>query len=219
MHRHELKLWHIRRHQLFANLPGEVVAEVDRISVMREYPPKTTLLAQERRVVYLIKEGYMELVTRDFSGREVILELLGPDDFFGLLEGDRSPIPFLRTLKPSRLCAISQEDFLGLLQRHPLMALRVFERQSERIQELEGRLESLVKDCTRKRIGRLLATLGEKFGPEGIPLSHQEIASMVGCARVTASTILSEFQRLGWIRTGRGKIRVVDRDALLALVC
>ncbi|MCF6192332.1 MAG: helix-turn-helix domain-containing protein, partial [Candidatus Hydrothermae bacterium] len=123
-------------------------------------------------------------------------------------------VPFLRTVGPTRVCILSRRDFLDLIRRYPDVALKVFERQTLRIQELERRLEALALQSTRRRIARLLVTLSEKFGSDGIPLTHQELASMAGCARETASMILSSFQKEGWIETGKGRIRILDAEGL-----
>lgn len=211
---HELKLWSLRQMDLFQKLPEQALMELDRMSVMKEFPPRTEIPLERSDVVYLIKEGHLEVGTRTPEGREMILELLGPHDFFGVLTVSAASHPFLRSVEPTRVCILRKQDFLDFIRRHPEAALRAFERQTLRIRDLEARLESLALENTRKRLARVLATLAGKF-PEGvIPLTHQEIAAMAGCARETASAILSEFQKEGWIQTGKGKIRVLAPEIL-----
>ncbi len=215
MQPHELKLWFLKQHDLFQSLPEEALEELDRRSVMKAFPPRTHIcLPEGADQVYLIKDGHLEVGTQDPEGRELILELLGPHDFFGILSRDPAHVPFLRTVGPTRVCILSRRDFLDLIRRYPDVALKVFERQTLRIQELERRLEALALQNTRRRMARLLVTLSETFGEGGIPLTHQELASMAGCARETASMILSSFQKEGWIETGKGRIRILKVEAL-----
>jgi CRP-like cAMP-binding protein len=207
---HELKLWFLKHHDLFHSLPDEALQELDRRSVMKEYPPRSYIrLSGESDMIYLIKDGHLEVGTLDPEGKELILELLGPHDFFGVLTHHPTHVPFLRTVGVTKVCILHRRDFLDLIRRYPDVALKVFERQTLRIQELERRLEALAHQNTRRRVARLLLTLSEKFGEEGIPLTHQEVASMAGCARETASSLLSSFHKAGWIETGKGRIRVL----------
>ncbi len=214
---HELKLWSLRQLDLFQKLPDQALQELDRLSVMKTFPPRAEIPLRADDVVYLIKEGHVEVGTRSPEGREIILEILGPHDFFGVLSSSSRSPAFLRCVDPTRVCVLRKQDFLDFIRRHPGVALRAFERQTLRIQDLEARLESFALDNTRRRLARVLATLAGKFPGDMIPLTHQEIAAMAGCARETASAILSSFQRAGWIQTGKGKIRVQNREALAAL--
>ena len=74
------------------------------------------------------------------------------------------------------------------------------------------------------RIAGALLELGESFGErtvEGIsiriPLTHLEIASLIGSTRETTCVTLNKFRRRGWIRTVRRKTILLDPQALRAL--
>jgi CRP-like cAMP-binding protein len=68
-----------------------------------------------------------------------------------------------------------------------------------------------------ERIHRCLYRLAgqfDAFGGDPIPLTQSDIASMTGTTRSTANRLLRQAERHGMITTGRGRIHVVDAEAL-----
>ena len=66
-----------------------------------------------------------------------------------------------------------------------------------------------------RRIAKILTELSGGRGVEPIACSHEDLASMAGVSRVTASRVLSEFSRRGWISTRYRSIQILNLEALL----
>ena len=65
------------------------------------------------------------------------------------------------------------------------------------------------------RVTRRLLILDEEFGGEMIPLTQEDLALMAGTTRATVNEVLHEFQRTGAVKTGRGRIEVLNRTTLV----
>ena len=66
-------------------------------------------------------------------------------------------------------------------------------------------------------MAQALLALRKKFG-DSIPLTRQEIAELAGTTVETVIRTVSRFQREGWVRSGRGKLQLLDPDALQRLL-
>jgi len=86
----------------------------------------------------------------------------------------------------------------------------------DRLRESEMRA-CLIQEPVEKRIAQTLLSLQKRFGPT-VPITRQEIADLVGTAVETAIRTISQFQKSGWVRTGRGRIEVLDAEALSRLL-
>lgn len=224
--RAELKLWYLKRVEFFQHLPDEEIDRLKRQSTMQEHPPRTYVyfLPEDLRDVYVLKRGYVEIGYHDHRAHEFIAGIFGQHEFFGALSMGASVRSFARTLTDVCLCRIDKREFSGLLSRHPSLALQVIARQSEQIQLLETRMLEEAFEEVRFKLYRLLLLLYERFGRGEdelltIPLTHEEIAHHVGCARETASTYLSALKKEGVIDYSKRNIRVCNPMWLKARLC
>jgi CRP-like cAMP-binding protein len=66
---------------------------------------------------------------------------------------------------------------------------------------------------------RWLLTVDDLVGNTEIPLTHEELATMLGVRRPTVTLVLGKLQRAGLIRERRGRIVIEDRAGLEAATC
>lgn len=213
--------WYLRRVELFQGLPEEELRWLHRQSLMRQYRPGAyiALSLPRESYVYMVKEGFVELGYQDARGRAFVVDLLGPGDFFGPLAFGGHVDAFARAAGEVYLCIIDPPAFLSVVERYPDLALRVLQRQAAYIRLLESRLREVVFQDVRHRILHLLLDLHRRFArrPDGcleIPLTHQAIASIVGCSRETASLYLSSLKKEGLIDYTRKYICIRDPQKL-----
>ena len=111
--------------------------------------------------------------------------------------------------------AIPKTTFEHLLAQSPAFRTFVFSGYSERITELFR----VINEIAFSRIdSRLAGKLCELCGPAGpVHITHQQLATELGTAREVVSRQLQEFKRRGWIETSRGRIALLDREALARL--
>lgn len=215
------QLRYLSRINIFADLDPEMLQQLDRITPMVELPRGTVITSpgDAESVLYLLKRGRVRLYKTTPDGSEVTLAMLGDGNAFGATSslGLGSPDMYAEAVQSCLLCAMREEDVANLIQRNPQVGLRLISLLGQRVRELEEQVESLSHQDVQERLLRLLLRLADGFGvADGeltrvdVPLSHEEIATMVGSTRKTISATLSQLARLGLVRTGRREV-AVDR--------
>lgn len=176
--------------------------------------------------IYFIEKGRVRVTRLSTEGKTVILALLGPGDMIGeaaweLGEHDS----YAETLEDSRIYQISREAFLNFVRENPEFGLRFIGVIGDRLKQANARIEDLVFRQVPSRVARLLLTLADTHGkvtPHGVrvefPLTHQEIADMVGSSRVTVTQILNRFRDSHWIDIESKRVTIHNMSALEEMV-
>jgi CRP/FNR family cyclic AMP-dependent transcriptional regulator len=158
--------------------------------------------------LYIIEAGRVKVVLYGDSGREMILTIFRPGDFFGemsLLDGQPRSANVI-ALEDSRVLMLSREDFVRHLERSPGTALNILAEMSLRLRRADEIIGDLALLDVYGRLARVLIGLARREGTpsdEGVLIrerpTQQDLASMIGTSRETVSRVLSEFQRRGFV--------------------
>lgn len=174
--------------------------------------------------VYLLTRGRVKVYCLAAEGKELILWFCVPGDVFGVAGtvGDLRGA-CARACQASEVLAIPRERFREFLLRYPSAALEVLDAISQRVRTLSDTVQNLATTCVTGRVAILLQRLDGNpslcagdVACHDIPLTHQDIADMVGCCRQSVSETLGELKRSGAIFCGRNRVRVLNRAALQA---
>jgi CRP/FNR family transcriptional regulator len=176
--------------------------------------------------IYFIEKGRVRVTRLSTEGKTVILALLGPGDMIGEAAWESEEHDsYAETLEDSRIYQIGREAFLNYVRENPEFGLRFIGVLGDRLRQAQARIEDLVFRQVPSRVARLLVTLAETHGkvtPHGVrvefPLTHQEIADMVGSSRVTVTQILNKFRDSHWIDIESKRVTIHNMDALEELV-
>ena len=176
--------------------------------------------------VFFIEKGRVRLTRLSPDGRTVILALLGPGDLIGEAAWESAEHDtYGETLEDTKLFQISKDSFENLIRQNPEFGLRLIQVIGFRLKQAQARIEDLVFRQVPSRVARLLVSLAEHHGkvtPHGIrvefPLTHQEIADMVGSSRVTVTQVLNRFRTSHWIGIESKRVTIHDLEALETLV-
>jgi CRP/FNR family cyclic AMP-dependent transcriptional regulator len=176
--------------------------------------------------IYFIEKGRVRLTKLSGEGKTVILALLGPGDLIGEAAWESGEHDsYAETLEESRVYEISREAFHSFIRENPEFGLRLIQILGIRLKQAQARIEDLVFRQVPSRVARLLISLAESHGkvtPNGIrvefPLTHQEIADMVGSSRVTVTQILNKFRTSHWIQIESKRVTIHNLDALEDMV-
>lgn len=185
-----------------------------------------TLFASDDPVdtVYLLLRGRVKVYCLAPDGKELILWFCHPGDLFGVAgTADALRGTCARACTPTEILAIPREHFRNFLLHYPAAALEVLDALSQRIRTLSDTVQNLATTSVTGRVASLLQRLGVDrslcvgdVACQDIPLTHQDIADMVGCCRQSVSETLGELKRIGAITCGRNRLRVIDNAALNA---
>jgi CRP/FNR family cyclic AMP-dependent transcriptional regulator len=188
----------------------------------KQFQQKQYILPPHRqgKEIFFLLRGNVDMGYLDESGRELSIDVLGPGQIFGTFTENHLPSAYARTISKTVVGIQSKADFHNFLSHHPQYALYILKMLEERMTMLEQKLQAFVFKDVRTRICTLLESLFRKAGDQKtgrirIPLTHQDIANLVGSSRETASLCLSELKKQGIIETGRRKIRILSRKDLI----
>ena len=177
-------------------------------------------------LVYIVHSGCIRHYKSLPDGRSINLGLLGPNTVFtqeldadGLSSGTAA-----EALVDSTVSVVAADDLADLIRRAPELATAVVHGMSRRLSDLQMLTEHLLARDTSVRLAATLVTLARGFGRPmadgltaiALPMTHQNLANMIGSNRVTVTRKLVELQEHGAVRSlGRNSI-AVDPEMLLA---
>jgi CRP/FNR family transcriptional regulator len=176
--------------------------------------------------VYFLESGRVKIYQPTDSGRQVILWFCLPGEIFGLAEVARGGgrVVSAQACESSTVLAVPQEAFREFVASRPHAALLSMQVLSSRLRGLSDVLVNLVADDVDTRIAKLILRLGARYGRrEGhvihldIPLTHQEIADMVGTTRQTVTSTLSRLKRQGVLSIDTHRIDIESEELLSGL--
>jgi CRP/FNR family cyclic AMP-dependent transcriptional regulator len=193
---------------LFSRVSDHDLEEIASHLIERRFPKHATVVEEglEGDYMYVIREGRVKVTKASEDGREKIMNFLDRGQFFGdmalLTGGVRSAT--VKTLEATRLLALSRRDFIEILRQSSDLALAVIEELSRRLKETNEQASSLsfqgVTDRVRSLFERIAvhdpASLDNRLTP---PLTHQQIADMIGTSRETVTRAIKELKQDGWL--------------------
>ena len=179
-------------------LSGAELAEISRHGVAREYKARTVLMTEGDRTdaLYIILEGRVRAYVSDADGREAVLSVMGPGEYFGEIALDAGPrSASVITLEPCKLLVVPGADLADFVRRNPAFAMHFIHRLIGRIRTLTENVRSLALMDAYGRVARLL--LENAITEKGVhyveKLTQAEIASRVGCSREMVSRIFKDL--------------------------
>jgi CRP/FNR family cyclic AMP-dependent transcriptional regulator len=195
--------------------PAEL-EEISRHAVAREVRARTVLMSEgdETDNLYIILEGRVRAYVSDADGREAVLSVMGPGEYFGEIAIDEGPrSASVITLEPCKVLVVPREDFVDFVKRSPTFAIHFINRLIGRIRTLTDNVRSLALMDAYGRVARLLidgsvTEKGVQFIPE--KLTQAEIASRVGCSREMVSRIFKDLVNGGYVTVEPDRI-VINR--------
>jgi CRP/FNR family cyclic AMP-dependent transcriptional regulator len=172
---------------------------------VRAYPKHTLLIQEGDRSdqLYLVLSGRLKVFLSDSEGREIVIDTLGPRQFFGemALEGEPRSASVMTT-EPCRLAVIERDDFKRFLAENPDAAYALIVTLIRRARNLTRAVGSLALLDVYGRVARLLldnAVEEEGRLVVGERLSQQEIARRVSASREMVSRIVTDLREGGYI--------------------
>jgi len=173
--------------------------------------------------VYFLRSGKVKIHQLSPVGREVILWFCFPGEIFGLAEVARGGgrVVNAQACELSEVLAVSQEKFRDFVGHHPNLAMLSMQVLSSRLRVLGEMFVNLVADDVNTRVAKLILRLSARYGTRigkeiflNIPLTHQEIADMVGTSRQTVTAVLSALKRQGVLSIESRRIHIESEELL-----
>jgi CRP-like cAMP-binding protein len=174
--------------------------------------------------VLYIQAGGVKLSVMSNTGREGVVAMLGPGDFFGegCLAGQMVRMGSARAVTPSVILRVTKAKMVRLLHRQHGMSDRFIEHMLSRNIRIEEDLIDQLFNSSEKRLARTLLLLA-RYGKQDAPLrlmpkvSQETLAGMVGTTRSRVNFFLNKFKKLGFIEyNGKNPLKI--NSSLLSVV-
>ncbi|WP_417832745.1 Crp/Fnr family transcriptional regulator [Terasakiella sp.] len=171
-----------------------------------------------------VQEGKIKIVTTSPNGKEVTLNIIEEGQFFGeiaLLDGmDRTADAV--AMEKTEVLVIQRRDFIPFLEKHPKLCIQVMQLLCHRVRLTSEMVEDAAFLPLDGRLAKRLLNLADLYGQEqpgggvliGLNLPQQELARMMGTSRESVNKQLQIWRNEGWIELARGKVTILNKDAL-----
>ena len=189
-----------------------------------DFRNKGTIFSQgdpAKNVLY-IQKGAVRLSVVNETGKEAVVAVLGPGDFFGegCLAGQPVRIGTATAIAATTVMVIDKKEMIRVLHDEHALSDRFITYMLSRNIRIEEDLVDQLFNSSEKRLARtllLLARYGKEDKPQGVlPKIPQEmLAEMVGTTRSRVNFFMNKFRKLGFIHYNGG-IKV--HTALLSVV-
>ena len=156
--------------------------------------------------VLYIQSGGVKLSVLSSAGREAVVAMLGPGEFFGegCLAGQSVRVGSATATTDSAVLLVDKDQMVGLLHEQHELSDRFIAHMLARNIRIEEDLVDQLFNSSEKRLARTLLLLA-RYGKHDTPvravptISQETLAEMVGTTRSRVNFFMKKFQRLGFI--------------------
>ena len=205
---------------LFASAADEDLAAMMPGIQHRSYPARTCILraGENGDGLHVILSGRVRIVLDDGEGHEIIVAVLGANDFFGeieLIDGTPRFANFDCT-QPAEILHISKKAALEWLERDPVASILMLRTVTRRLAEAHQKIGNLALVNVYGRVSRVLLEAGREAsnGEWLVEPGAEQIAAMVGASREMVSRVVKDMINRGLVRRHKRKLIVIDRQLL-----
>jgi CRP-like cAMP-binding protein len=173
--------------------------------------------------IVVVLAGRVKVSTVTADGKEVVLAFRGPGDLLGELSAidGEARSATVGALEAVEAAVVAANDFRAFLSAHPRVAILLLEMLARRLRDADRKRVEFGAHDTLGRVAARLVELAERYGEPvaggvriTLPLSQEELAGWTGSSRVAVGKALHALRGLGWVRTERRRITVLDMEPL-----
>jgi CRP/FNR family cyclic AMP-dependent transcriptional regulator len=190
-----------------------MMAAIGQGRTSRDYQKSQTVFSQGDRAdaVFFVQRGKIKLTVLSRQGKQAVIALLGPGDFFGegCLAGQPLRMATATAMTESSIARVAKQTMIRMLHRDAVFSEVFTTYLLSRNIRFEEDLVDQLFNSSEKRLARILLLLAN-FGKEGRPervvpkVSQETLAEMVGTTRSRVSFFINKFRKLGFIEYNGG---------------
>src|SRR5258705_834144 len=203
----------------FTQLSESEIELVRSLSAEKHYPKNAVVLTEGEMgdSLFMIQSGKVKVFIGDQEGREMILKILGPGDFFGDMSMiDKQPrSASVTTLESSVFLVLSHAAFEKCVEKIPRIANMVMRVLAQRVREADRKIGTLAMMDVYGRVASTLLELAVNDNGKmvvGEKLSQQDLANMVGASREMVNRILKDLAERGFISVESKSITIINHE-------
>jgi CRP/FNR family cyclic AMP-dependent transcriptional regulator len=207
----------VKEISLSPQLDENAIRRFEGHAVRRKFPRNTIIFSKgdESDSLYLVCKGKVKVVIEDEQGKEIVLSVMGPGEYFGEMAAvDGAPrSATVVTREPTELMIIHRSDFRNVLSSNPDVVFNLLKVLVDRLRRADEKIERLAFMNVHGRVVDFLLRMAEPQDQKWVVRekpTHQEIGNTIGCSREMVSKVLRELLRNGTISIERNRI-VINR--------
>ena len=188
--------------------PKAFLATVNHGRTISKYAKDAIVFAQAgpADAVFYVQSGRIKLVVESEQGKEAVVALLGPGEFFGegCLIGQPLRLATARAMAESEVMRVGKAEMIRVLHSEPSFGELFTAHLLTRNSRVEADLVDQLFNSSEKRLARtllMLANFGKEGGPQPIAtkISQETLAEIIGTTRPRVSFFMNKFRKLGFI--------------------
>ncbi len=197
---------------------------IEKIGTIQRYKKNEIIYLQDddAHTFYLLKSGQVRLFFTSINGNELTVKILGANKIFGDASYfSRTPrVTSASALTDVELLSVDLHSLLPFLTEHPSLIAELLDLMSQTIRLFSIQVYSMAFLSADKKVAHILVQLGTYFKNKetdiyySIDYTHQDLAELIGIARVTTTKELKKFEKRGWISLAYRNIQILDEAAL-----
>lgn len=209
----------------FSHLSEKELEEIEQIIVTKKFKKKERIFLEgsKKEAVYFIKKGIVKAFKTDENGNEHIISLLKEGEMFphtGFFIHDYYPAT-TEAVIDTLLIAVPTESFEALMIKSPTIAVKVIRSISEKLKELQEKLQSITGKDTHERIVGFFIKLVNDYGKKEdeviyipLPMTNQEFANHIGTTRETVNRVINQLKKEGILEQIKSGYIIKNIEAL-----
>ncbi|MET3210272.1 UNVERIFIED_CONTAM: CRP-like cAMP-binding protein [Paenibacillus sp. PvR008] len=219
---------YLSQFNLLHSLSLEDLIEMDQMTSITTIPKNTFIQTPDSfsEGLYFVKKGKVRLYKLNADGKQFTLDILSEGNVFGDMDiislGTRDM--YIETIEECDICLMDKNRFEHFLLQHPQFMMNLIKVLSDRISGMSRLAQHLALGNLQDKILYVLIKLSDQFALQSqdeyykinFPLSHQEIAHLVGATREAVTAALQKLVKEKVIKTGFKTI-YIHREKLLEL--
>jgi CRP/FNR family cyclic AMP-dependent transcriptional regulator len=178
--------------------------------------------SQVSNSIYLVIDGKVKVCRTADDGRQVVVDIYQPDEFFGECGflGEQHRLEEAVALDATKVMTWTTSEIEELVVRRPRLGIALVQLLVNRSMDFGTRIESFSIDNIGRRLVRSLVRFSERLGRdvgdgsvEMMPFTHELLSQYVGTSREIVTHYMNQLRRQGYLRYSRKGI-TLNREAL-----
>ena len=219
----------LRQSSLFQNVSPEVFEQAFTLGLPRSIEEGGFFFMQGDPAThaYVLITGRVKMLQITPNGQQITLRMMTPGQTYGgiaLLNPQAGYPATAQSVENSTAWAWDTANLRKLAEKETAISLNTMQLMHGYITELQERQKALITERVEQRIARILLKLASEAGKkvdEGVlidmPLTRQDVAEMSGTTLYTVSRTMSEWERNGWLKIGRGRVVIREPHSLVRI--
>jgi CRP/FNR family transcriptional regulator, cyclic AMP receptor protein len=172
--------------------------------------------------IYLVIDGKVKVCRTTDDGRQVVVDIYQPDEFFGEcgFVGEKHRLEEAVALDSTKVMTWTTSEIEELVIRRPRLGIALVQLLVRRSMDFGARIESFSIDNIGRRLVRSLVRFSERLGRDAgdgsvdmMPFTHELLSQYVGTSREIVTHYMNQLRRQGYLKYSRKGI-TLNRESL-----